>query len=135
MDPEHMSEDQLTDVLSTNGFEDDEIKVLFPTIEKLREAVTDVQKLRKAKGSSEDALGWDSVDKTQLTASQRATTKDRREHREKAEKRLKEIDAAKAKLQTQELKESLGETKAPVTEQEVKSTMDDIKKLLSEDDD
>lgn len=56
--------DQLTEIAKSQfGFAADEVKILFPTDERLREALVQAQSLRgrktEADSSTEDGIGWD----------------------------------------------------------------------------
>jgi hypothetical protein len=142
MNPENMNEEQLDKFLLKRGFEEDEIKTLFPTEEKKREAVAQTMKLAKVSEKTEKKLGWDKTDDTKLKDSQKAIVKEKRDRREGIEKELKKKEAELKKVSKKadkeadkELVESIQETGAEVTPTEVKSAMADLKALMADDDD
>lgn len=142
-DIETMSDDDITKHLIRRfHFEADEVKTLFPTEVRRKEALTEMLQVNAVKDVDEDALGWDDKDKTVLTADQKAQVKGRIElrkkvaeakvrHEKKVEQEMKQVGAIIADAA---LSESLEETKAPVTKAEVKKTMAEIQALLRDTD-
>lgn len=142
IDIDSMDEEQLDKFFEKRGFEEDEIKATFPTLDKKREAAKQVVQLAKQSKTVDDKFGWDDEDDTKLKKDQKQTVEERTKERDELRKKIADNEAKQKtvaeeveKEADKDLKESIAETKAPVTPTEVKSTMEDIKALMADEDD
>lgn len=122
--PEEMTEDECRRELESL-FKADEIKVHFPTPEKLREAV---ESLRVTKtGLASDTLPWDSEDKYEPTDSEKKELTHVGGMRAEAKKRQDVLLAKK-------LKETGADSKG-LTPDDLRKSREDLRKMLADLDD
>jgi monoamine oxidase len=131
----NMDTDKLKDLLKRRyGFEDDEIKTLFDTDDKMRDALREFKKAATpTKRDDENVLGWDEEDSQDLTVDQQTAVENKKLMVKKVERIRKKRQKQLAQIKGEELQESIAEAGNKVTPEEVRSASKDIKKLFEED--
>ena len=132
---EEMDEDELREVLKERyGFEIDELKILYKDADELRAAIKNFESY-SGSDVDESKIGWDSEDKTVLTADQTRAVEERKKMIEKLAKARAKLLKAKTVEEKEALKEEIRQTGAELTPEEIRATMKDVRKLLGNMDD
>jgi|SRR5688572_14158379 len=131
----HMEADELKALLKKRyGFEDDEIDSLFPTDDRMREALREFkQASTRTVRDNEDALGWDQEDDQPLTADQTKAVENKKLMHRKIEQAKKKREERNRKFEEEKLDEAIADAGGQVTPTEVKKSMKDVKKLMEEE--